>query len=372
MRELAAYPLGDETLTAVKHGYGRTVIFGMRSETPFIRWMVRDIAVETDVEDASRIAYALALPNDEVVILYEEKGTAAWRASSYRRSAPRLWSVALDGLIGTPAGLVASADGTFLTAARYLDADSVVRFDGVKGTIGSITIGVMQEPHGVTQFPGRSGGGAFMVVELGSSLALRRVDLDDSIRITDEVSVWQGTHAKVGAVAAAVDGSDHLRVLVKERDSGVPEEAWRLLHYDGALTLLDERPLPFGGGLASAADGSSLLLAASGPVRLGPSGAFGLPRPLGGGNMAGFDPIPDGIEATSDGFYVAYVHTTDGGRELITGQADRMGFTSCTDAGLCLGQAASVCDVDVACEVSGCAAATGACESVELPCVLDP
>ena len=374
VRELVAYPLGDETVTAVKHSDGRTVIFGIRSETAFIRWMVGDIAVETDVEDASRIAYALALPNDEVVILYEEKGSGAWRAASYRRSAPRLWSVALDSLVGTPAGLVASVDGTFLTAARDFDGDHVVRFDGVKGTVSGMTIGMVQEPHGVTQFAGHSGGGAFMVVELGSSLALRRVDLFEghAIRITDEVFFWQGTHAKVGAVDAAVDGNDHLRVLVKERDPGVPEEAWRLLHYDSALTLLDDRPLPFGGSFATAVDGSSLLLGATGPVRIGPTGAFGLPRSLGGGDMAGYSPAPGGIGAMADGFFVAYVLTTDSGRELIAGQADRMGFTSCTDAGLCLGQDANICDIDIACEVSGCVPTTGACESVELPCVLDP
>lgn len=364
-RGLGVSPLGDEQITALLNGEDRTVLIGSRAGTGFIRWLDADgVSRDVVVADASRIVDGLVLAEGEVVILYVDKATGGAFGARYDQDRGLLWSHPLTSLVGEPVGVVQGLEGEFVAMARSPDFDTIASFESDKGAVGGTTIGAIGEPVGLQRVVSDHAGGAFMVLDLGATIGLRHAEArDGTVAITDALFTWQGAADDVVVVGATADAGNHVRVLIKE---GYPGGATsiRLLHFDAALTLVDERPLPWVGELATQFDGVSLILTDGGPLRVAADGSVGPVRAMGGSLYPGLGVVSRGIAPTFDGFVIAYERSDESGRYLVWGHADRFGFTSCADAGLCIQSDEGACDDPTPCAIRGCAPATGLCEEL--------
>jgi len=272
------------------------------------------------------------------------------------------WSVDIElEVLGAFIGAVPH-DGAFVAGLRAGNQDALVRFDR-DGLREPIVFAAPDAPIGLERL--LSGPGGLVMILTGDDGALYARRLDAAYA---EIGI--GRYAVDGRVVvvidATLDGDGSVRALVSNViPEGGSDERW--LRFDADLRLVADMPAPFVGSMATLFDGSSLVSSGAGLVRISPTGRLGIPHPLG----LDFVPLDRlGVATTFDeGFVVAHRRfDPERGQELRIVRTDRLGFTSCGAAGLCLGAlTAEACDTAGLCESRGCDPDTGACAGGPIP-----
>lgn len=367
-RGLWSMPLGDDDLYGFDHAHGRTIAYGRRGDGGLLHWLPDEAhALHTLVlGDAPAIERALLGAGDEAIVAafdaVDGQVPGSARLSAYRVGATLpSWSHQLDADAGSIVGLVPGLPGEYLVAARQGSMDELWRVDARLGVLEARVFGEPDD-FGLERLVSDAAGGAFMVLGLEGRLVVRHIGPDMAPL---GLTTWARPERLALPIDASVDGLGRLRVLleVSPPDERASYEL-RWITWDRDLGLIEDQGVPYGGDFATRPDGSSLISAAEGLVRVSPEGAVGVPRLPSAGILTDARAGLRTIAATSDGFLVGFLREDLAGAELVWGPADLHGFVGCADAGLCLGADPAGCDRDAPCEVSGCAPANGGCETV--------
>jgi hypothetical protein len=363
LRALSAMPIDDEDLYALATTSRGVMTYGRKADAGVVHWLPDEgprVALTLDTMNA--VERALPLGDDAVVVAhFDLPRTGSASLSAYRATGERLWSHGIAADPGAILGLVPGLEGEYLVATRGGSMVLVTRIHAVMGTVEARAFFPPDDPIGLERFVADGLGGAVMVFD-DDRLSVRRIDGHLGL---GPATTWAPPSGNAKVVDATLDGLGQLRVLVEAFDGERTLGSW-LVRFDRELALLDARPAAIAGYVATLADGDSLIQTEGGLARLSSEGAFGLVRPPGGGLLPNLHAGLHTIAADRDGFRVAFWRDGSGGRELVWGRADRLGFLACAEAGLCAGQVAALCDTLTPCTARGCLQATGECHSEAL------